>query len=181
MSSTIFRGGRRLVAVVTLSMMSPVFAGAQTTGSIVGRVADEQRGEIKGGVEYEQQDATVTKRMSGGQQADLFENAANPSRPIYRHFFWTTPDATLANAPVSRLVASPSHKNTTLFPQDKWALRPNLTLSYGVRWDRRQIIDASGVNSTASTLPLRTSVPTPTSPPPTTTSTSLPTAATSPA
>jgi hypothetical protein len=100
--------------------------------------------EIKGGVEYEEQQADVTRRFSGGQQVDVFENAADPSRPIYSHFYWTTPTATEASAPVSALVASPEHKNTTVFLQDRWAARPGLTLNLGVRWDRQEIIDASG-------------------------------------
>lgn len=100
--------------------------------------------EVKAGLEYEEQDATVTKRMSGGQRVDRFSNAANPARPIFLHFYWTTPDATLGNAPLSQLVASPAHENTTLYLQDRWSLRPNLSLSLGVRWDRQEIFDAAG-------------------------------------
>ena len=66
--------------------------------------------EIKGGLEYEQASADVTKRMSGGQQVDVFANPVNPAKPIYSHFYWTTPDATVANAPLSQLVSSPEHK-----------------------------------------------------------------------
>lgn len=101
--------------------------------------------EIKGGVEYEHDQAKVTKFMSGGQQVDVFENPADPSKPIYRHFFWTTPDATVANAPTSQLNASPEHKITTAYLQDRWSVNDRLVLSYGLRWDRQQIIDASGV------------------------------------
>ncbi|HRC84475.1 MAG TPA: TonB-dependent receptor [Thermoanaerobaculia bacterium] len=101
--------------------------------------------EPKLGIEYEKQEATVVRRESGGQQVDVFANEVNPARPIYRHFYWTTPDATVANAPISRLVASPSHKNTTVYLQDKWSLHPSFTLSYGVRWDRQEIFDAAGV------------------------------------
>src|SRR5690349_903454 len=54
--------------------------------------------ELKGGIEYEHEKAEVSKRMSGGQQVDIFENEVNPSKPIYRHFYWTTPDATIGNA-----------------------------------------------------------------------------------
>ncbi len=113
------------------------FFGASATRYFTGH-------EVKLGVELEDQDATVTKRMSGGQQVDVFENSVNPSRPIFRHFYWTTPDATIGNAPISQLVASPSHENTTVFLQDKWAIRPSFTLSFGVRWDRQQIFDAAG-------------------------------------
>jgi hypothetical protein len=101
--------------------------------------------EIKGGIEYEHGKAEVIKKMSGGQQVDIFANEANPGSPIYRHFYWTTPDATVANAPTSELNASPAHKVTTAYLQDRWTVNDNLVLSYGVRWDRQQIIDASGV------------------------------------
>ena len=100
--------------------------------------------EIKGGLDYEDEQAEVIKRMSGGQQVDVFENTANPSKPIYSHFYWTTPDATVGNAPVSQLVSSPEHKITTAYVQDRWAINDQLVANYGVRWDRQQIIDASG-------------------------------------
>ena len=102
------------------------------------------RHQLKLGLEYEQEEADVVRRFSGGQQVDVFANAADPSRPVYSHFYWTTPTATVANAPVSALIASPEHENTTLYLQDRWAPRPNLTLNLGVRWDRQQIIDAAG-------------------------------------
>jgi len=101
--------------------------------------------EIKGGIEYEHETADVTKRMSGGQQVQIIRNDVNPSKPIYSHFYWTTPDATVSNAPVSALVAQPAHKITTAYVQDRWSVTPNVVISAGVRWDRQQIIDAAGV------------------------------------
>ncbi|MEA2569474.1 MAG: hypothetical protein QOI24_1475 [Acidobacteriota bacterium] len=101
--------------------------------------------EIKGGIEFENEEADVVKRMSGGQQVDVFSNSVNPSKPIYRHFYWTTPDATIANAPTSELHASPKHKNTTVYLQDRWTIGRDVVVNYGVRWDRQQIIDAAGV------------------------------------
>jgi hypothetical protein len=103
------------------------------------------RHEVKGGLEYELEKAEVTKRMSGGQQVDIFENEINPAKPIYRHFYWTTPTATVGNAPTSELNASPEHKVTTAYLQDRFSVNNNLVVSYGVRWDRQQIVDASGV------------------------------------
>jgi carboxypeptidase family protein/TonB-dependent receptor-like protein len=97
--------------------------------------------EIKFGLEHEKEQADVVRRYSGGQQVDVF---GTDSGPVYSHFYWTTPTATVANAPVSALVASPEHKNTSVYLQDRWAVRPNLSLSLGVRWDRQEIIDASG-------------------------------------
>jgi hypothetical protein len=98
--------------------------------------------EIKGGIDYEHAKAEVTKEMSGGQQVTVFRG---DTRPIYSHFYWTTPDATLANAPLSRLNASPEHKITSAFLQDRWTVNNQLVLSYGIRWDKQEIIDASGV------------------------------------
>jgi hypothetical protein len=100
--------------------------------------------QLKIGLEFQDETAGVVKRMSGGQQVDIFENPNNPKKPIYSHFYWTTPDATVANAPVSALNASPQHKNTALYAQDRWTLQ-NVTINAGVRWDRQRIIDASGV------------------------------------
>ena len=101
--------------------------------------------EIKGGIEYEQESAEVTKFMSGGQQVDFFSNSVNPAKPIYRHFYWTTPDATVDNAPISQLKASPEHKVTTAYLQDRWSVGQNVVVNAGIRWDRQRIIDAAGV------------------------------------
>ncbi len=101
--------------------------------------------EIKGGIEYEHTTADVIKRNSGGQLVTVFPNDVHPNLPIYSHAYWTTPTATIDDAPISELNATPAHKNLTLFLQDKWAILPNLTLNAGIRWDRQQIIDSSGV------------------------------------
>jgi len=100
--------------------------------------------ELKGGVEYEDETADVSKRMSGGQQVTILENPAG-GPPIYRHFYWTTPTATPGNAPLSALAASPEHKVTTAYFQTRWAATANFTLNLGVRWDRQEIFDAGGV------------------------------------
>jgi carboxypeptidase family protein/TonB-dependent receptor-like protein len=100
--------------------------------------------ELKGGLEYEKEDAEVVRRESGGQEVDVLANPVNPGKTIYRHLYWTTPTATVGNAPLSQLTASPEHKVTSLYLQDRWAVLSNLTLNLGLRWDRQQIIDASG-------------------------------------
>jgi outer membrane receptor for ferrienterochelin and colicin len=100
--------------------------------------------EIKFGAEYERETAEVVKRESGGQLVTVFENTVEPARPIYSHFYWTTPTATVDDAPLAQLNANPAHKNLTLYLQDRWAILPNLTLNVGVRWDHQKIIDASG-------------------------------------
>lgn len=102
------------------------------------------RHEVKGGIEYETENANVVKRMSGGQRVDVYDNPDDPTKPIYVHSYWTTPDATIANAPLSQLTAKPKHQNTTVYLQDRWNVLPNFTVNAGVRWDRQQIIDAEG-------------------------------------
>jgi hypothetical protein len=101
--------------------------------------------QIKLGAEWEQEKAQVVKRMSGGQQVDVFPNPEGGPQ-IYRHFYWTTPDAVVGNAPVSQLTANPEHRNTAVFLQDRWAVSNRLALNFGVRWDRQQIIDAAGTS-----------------------------------
>ena len=101
------------------------------------------KSQIKFGVEYEQQKADVVKRMSGGQLVDVFEDPGF-SGPIYVHSYWTTATATVDDAPISALNASPEHHNTTFYVQGSWAALSNLTINAGVRWDRQEIIDASG-------------------------------------
>jgi len=105
--------------------------------------------ETKAGAEYERETADVLKRMSGGQQVLIFENrnpATNGANPfIYQHNYWTTKDATIEEAPLSVLNASPAHKMTTVYLQDKWNVLPNMTVNLGIRWDRQQIIDSAGV------------------------------------
>jgi hypothetical protein len=97
--------------------------------------------EIKLGLEYEREQADVVRRFSGGEQIDVF---ANGGKPVYSHFYWTTPTATIANAPVSQLTAAPEHKNSTVYLQDRWTVGSNFSVDLGVRWDRQQIIDAQG-------------------------------------
>jgi hypothetical protein len=110
------------------------FAGASVTRYL-------ERHELKLGLEYEREQADVVRRFSGGQQIDVF---ANGGRPVYSHSYWTTPTATLDNAPVSQLTAAPEHKNTTVFLQDRWTIGSSFSVDLGVRWDRQQIIDAQG-------------------------------------
>jgi hypothetical protein len=102
------------------------------------------RHDLKGGIEVEEQTANVTKRMSGGQQVDVFTDPADATKKIYRHFYWTTPDATVGNAPLSALNATPKHRNNAVYLQDRWSLN-EVTINAGIRWDRQRIIDASGV------------------------------------
>lgn len=101
--------------------------------------------EIKGGFEYERETAAVTKRESGGQLVTIFDNPGNTARPVYQHFYWSVPGASLPNnIPISQLNSNPKHKSFSAYLQDSWKIFSNLTLNAGVRWDRQQIFDASG-------------------------------------
>ena len=107
--------------------------------------------EIKGGFEFERETAQVLKRMSGGQQVTIFDNPDDPSMPVYNHYYWSVPNATCCPPdqplfiPISQLNANPEHKAFTVYLQDNWQVLPNLTVNAGVRWDRQQIYDSSGI------------------------------------
>lgn len=109
-------------------------------GSISKYLADH---ELKFGFEAEEQKADVIKRMSGGQRVDLLENPTG-GPTVYRHFYWTTPLATVDNAPTSFLSAPVKHEDTVLYLQDRWRIGSSLTLNYGLRWDRQEIFDRFG-------------------------------------
>jgi len=101
--------------------------------------------ELKAGLEYETQDATVTKEESGGQQVVLVNVPGYTGPQIYRHFYWTIPTAELPdNVPTSQLNASPKHKMLSAYLQDGWQVLPNLTVNLGVRWDQQKIYDSVG-------------------------------------
>jgi hypothetical protein len=103
------------------------------------------RHELKLGFEYEKESAQVTRRFSGGQQIDVYPFANGPT--VYSHFYWTTPSATVPDAPVSALHSSPQHHNTTAYLQDHWTALSNLTINAGIRWDRQEIIDPNGTKA----------------------------------
>ena len=101
------------------------------------------RHDLKFGFEFEEEKADVLKRMSGGQRVDILENP-NGGPAIYSHFYWTTPLATIDNAPTSALVAPVKHDNTAIYLQDRWQVTPAFGLNLGVRWDRQEIYDRFG-------------------------------------
>ena len=111
--------------------------------------------EIKFGAEYEKEEADVTKRYSGGQQVEKYTNPVDPSKPIYSHYYWTTPDATVDNAPISALSGSPGHRNTTLYLQDRWTVSSTLTLNLGVRWDRQDWFVVAAVEPSLASVATR--------------------------
>jgi outer membrane receptor protein involved in Fe transport len=113
--------------------------------------------EIKGGFGYTSDQADVIKRMSGGQQVTIYPNDADPSQPVYSHFYWTIPTASLPdNVPTSELNASPYHRTYSLYVQDTITALPNLTFNVGIRYDNQQIFSSDGtrqINLTGSWAP----------------------------
>lgn len=110
-------------------------------GGSVARYFD--RHELKFGLEFETEKADVLKRMSGGQRVDILENPAG-GPAIYSHFYWTTPLATVDDAPTSALFAPVEHDNTASYLQDRWQISAAFGLNFGVRWDRQEIYDRFG-------------------------------------
>lgn len=113
--------------------------------------------EIKGGFDYLEDNAEVIKRMSGGQRVTIIPNTENPSLPIYSHFYWTVPDASLPdNVPTSQLNANPYQRMFTFYLQDSWRVLSNLTVNLGLRYDNQQIFSGDGtrqINLTGSWAP----------------------------
>ena len=113
--------------------------------------------EIKGGFGYTSDQADVIKRMSGGQQVTIYPNDMDPSQPVYSHFYWTIPTASLPdNVPTSELNASPYHRTYSFYLQDTITALPNLTFNVGLRYDNQQIFSSDGtrqINLTGSWAP----------------------------
>ncbi len=101
--------------------------------------------EIKGGFDYLNDQADVIKRESGGQLVTIFPDLVTPGAPnINQHFYWTTVDATVQNAPTSQLNATPYQRTYSFFVQDSWNVLSNLTVNLGVRYDNQQIFSSDG-------------------------------------
>jgi len=113
--------------------------------------------EIKGGFEYMNDQADVIKRMSGGQQVTIYANPNNPNQPVYSHFYWTIPTASLPdNVPTSQLNATPFQRTYSFYLQDTITALPNLTINVGIRYDNQQIYSSDGtqqINLTGSWAP----------------------------
>ncbi|HTY43055.1 MAG TPA: TonB-dependent receptor [Thermoanaerobaculia bacterium] len=101
--------------------------------------------EIKAGFGYQSDQADVIKRMSGGQQVTIYENPNDPNQPVYSHFYWTIPTASLPdNVPTSQLNASPYHHTYSFYLQDTITALPNLTFNVGIRYDNQQVFSSDG-------------------------------------
>ena len=113
--------------------------------------------EIKGGVEFLEDQAEVVKRMSGGQQVTIYPNNVDNRGPVYSHFYWTIPTASLPdNVPPDQLNADPFQRVWSFYLQDTLAIMPNLTVNLGIRYDNQQIYSGDGtqqVNLTGGWAP----------------------------
>ncbi|MEP6994344.1 MAG: TonB-dependent receptor, partial [Acidobacteriota bacterium] len=113
--------------------------------------------EIKGGVEYLEDKADVVKRESGGQLVTILNIEGYTGPPVYQHFYWTIPTASLPdNVPTSQLNATPYHKTLSFYMQDSWSVLPSLTVNLGLRYDNQKIYSGDGtrqINLTGSWAP----------------------------
>ena len=113
--------------------------------------------EIKGGFEYLEDKADVIKRESGGQLVTILQIEGYNGPPVYQHFYWTIPTASLPdNVPTSQLNATPYHRTFSFYLQDSWRVLPNLTINAGLRYDNQKIYSGDGteqINLTGSWAP----------------------------
>ena len=94
--------------------------------------------ELKAGFDLQTDKATISRGYSGGQQVTDYGDGS------YSHYYWTVAGADVNNAPSIIFHASPKHESAGYFLQDKWSLRPSLTLNLGVRLDTTNIKDQHG-------------------------------------
>ena len=113
--------------------------------------------EIKGGFEYLEDKADVVKRESGGQLVTIMNIEGYTGPPVYQHFYWTIPTASLPdNVPTSQLNATPYHRTYSFYLQDSWRVLPSLTVNAGIRYDNQKIFSGDGteqINLTGSWAP----------------------------
>ncbi len=97
--------------------------------------------DLKAGFGYQRIDADVVRDTSGGQFVSIlapFED--DPlQRPVYSHLFFAGPDATIDNATIAPVIATPQNNVFAVFLQDRWSVLPNLTINAGVRWEKQEI------------------------------------------
>ncbi|HEV8269264.1 MAG TPA: TonB-dependent receptor [Thermoanaerobaculia bacterium] len=95
---------------------------------------------VKAGLEYEKLDANVSRFFTGGQLVTILNPLEGDTRTLYQHYYWTTPTASLPNAPSVTFTAEPNHKQISAYVQDRWSILPNLTANIGFRYENQQIV-----------------------------------------
>jgi hypothetical protein len=97
--------------------------------------------DIKFGGEFERVKADVFRNYSGGQFVTILSPYADDpqQRPVYFHTFFATPDATVDNAAVAPVVATPRNDISAIYAQDRWSVLPNLTINAGLRWEKQVV------------------------------------------
>ncbi len=97
--------------------------------------------DLKAGFGFQRVDADVVRDTSGGQFVSIlapFED--DPlQRPVYSHIFFAGPDATIDNATIAPVIATPQNNFFAAYVQDRWNVLPNLTVNAGVRWEKQEI------------------------------------------
>ncbi len=97
--------------------------------------------DVKAGFMFERVDANVFRDYSGGQFVTILPAyETDPlQRPVYFHSFFASPAATIDDATMAPVIATPQNDNFAVFLQDSWSILNNLTLNAGVRWEKEDI------------------------------------------
>jgi hypothetical protein len=116
--------------------------------------------EIKVGGDYEDMKASVQNFQGGaGQRIYKFTKASSvtPTNPLgiyYRHRYYVddlAPGFDLNNPATWKIalpqIAEPETKNTSLYIQDSWRVKPNFTISAGFRWEGQKLLGRGGVQA----------------------------------
>ena len=136
------------VSPVPASGGFPAFDDQNFSRSVVKGDLTRYWGEhtIKAGGDYEDVNATVD-RYSGGAGQHIYQLASAAGVTYYRHrYFVNDQTSTYNRADPSTwtialpLEAKPVTKNASLYAQDSFRPASSLTLNYGIRWERQQVI-----------------------------------------
>jgi hypothetical protein len=102
--------------------------------------------EIKGGVDWEDNSSAIDRYSGGGGKAVV--KFALGQTIYYLHGFLLddrSPGFDRTNPatwkPANPLTSKPDTLNTSVFAQDNWRVRPNVSVNAGLRWERQQIKD----------------------------------------
>ncbi len=97
--------------------------------------------DLKAGFAYQRIDADVIRDTSGGQFVSILDPFPDDplQRTVYGHTFFAGPDATIDNATIAPVIATPQNNVFAAFLQDRWSVLSNLTINAGVRWEKQEI------------------------------------------
>lgn len=102
---------------------------------------------VKAGIGWEKMKADVSRGLTGGQSVTILAPLEGDTRTRYQHFYWTTPTASLPNAPSVTFTAEPNHEQLSVYVQDRWYVMPSLTVNVGFRWENQKIVSKFGTTA----------------------------------